>query len=83
MNLRFEPVNVSNTETDEGRLVFLDDQLVAVLSRLSPMQEERAGLWFMEALFGPLALVDTDHETFADLDKVAAWFEKRLNGSQA
>ena len=79
MKLRFEPVRIANTEDQEGRLVFDHDRLIAVLSRLSGAESERAGgVWFTESLFGPLSLRDRDQATFADLDEVRRWFEQQL-----
>jgi hypothetical protein len=76
LTLRFELVRIANTEDQEGRLVFEDDRLIAVLSRLIG-QDEPEG-WFTEALFGPLALRDRDQATFSDLDEVRRWLEQQL-----
>ena len=77
MKLRFEPVRIANTQDQEGRLVFCDDRLLAVLSRLTG-EGEPEGSWFTESLFGPLALRDRDQATFTDLDEVRRWFEQQL-----
>ena len=76
MSLRLEPVRVGTGSDDEdGRLIFKDDALVALLVRLSGNHDEDAGKWFMEAEFGcsclePAALFD-------DLDQAQAWFARR------
>jgi hypothetical protein len=78
LKLRFETVSIANLEDQDARLVFADDRLVAVLSRLSKAQGERAGHWFTEALFGPISLRDRDQATFTDLGEVQHWFERQL-----
>ena len=76
MSLRLQPVRVGNGSDDQnGRLVFKDDALVALLVRLSGNHDEDAGKWFLEAEFGrdclePAALCD-------DLERAQAWFARR------
>ncbi|BDL41782.1 hypothetical protein [Methylorubrum sp. GM97] len=77
MSLRLQPVQVATGSTDtDSHLVFSDDFLVAVLVRLSDGHGETAGMWFLEAGFGPV-----DHPAapiFADLDHAQGWIEQRL-----
>lgn len=77
MTLRLQPVHVATGSDDtESQLVFADDFLVAVLVMLSDDHEEAAGMWFLEAGFGP---VDTaTPPTFADLNEAQNWIEQRL-----
>src|SRR4051812_37565402 len=48
-----QPVQVAADPNAEGRLVFADERLVAVLVRLSEDYESEAGEWYIEAAFGP------------------------------
>lgn len=77
MNLRLQPVQVATgSEDQESQLVFHDGFLVAVLVQLSEQHEAEAGMWFLEAGFGP---VDTANPpTFNDLDEAQSWIEARL-----
>jgi hypothetical protein len=65
-------------EDDEGRLVFVDGLLAAVLCRLSGghYPEDLRGRWFLEAGFGPLAT--NTYPTFSSLDEVESWVERAL-----
>jgi len=48
MKLGFEPVIVeTNTPDEEGRLVFANNRLVAVLVRLSEQHGRKAGCWYL------------------------------------
>jgi hypothetical protein len=77
MSLRLQPVHVATGSGDtESLLVFADDFLVAVLVHLSDDHEDSAGMWFLEAGFGPVD--DPSPPTFADLDQAQGWIERRL-----
>lgn len=77
MNLRLQPVQVGTGSNDiEGRLVFADDLLVAVLVQLSDDHDDQSGKWFFEAGFGRLNVVNP--LTFADLDEARRWIMQRL-----
>jgi hypothetical protein len=79
MSLHLQPVRVKTGSSDtEGQLVFSDGLLVAVLVRLSEDHEEDAGMWFLEAGFDGAA--ERSHPSFADLDEVQAWIQRRLDG---
>jgi hypothetical protein len=54
MTLVTQPVRVGTGAEEEGCLVFSDDRLVAVLVRLSDVNEIAPGEWFFETGFGPL-----------------------------
>lgn len=75
MTVTFQPVHVAVADEGEGRLVFCDDKLVAVLVQLSPLHED-AGRWFLEVGFGRLDV--PMHPTFDDLDSAEAWIRDRL-----
>ncbi|GEP07051.1 hypothetical protein [Methylobacterium oxalidis] len=78
MNFRLQPVQVATGSNDaESQLVFVDDFLVVVLVRLSEEHGDEAGLWFLEAGFGPVD--HSDPPKFADLDEAQAWIAKRLS----
>lgn len=84
-NLRLEPVSVlSDGGGHEGRLVFSDDDLVAVFAKVS--EEENAGSprctggWFLEAGFGPCSILMTSRTSvFPTLDEALAWVRERLD----
>jgi hypothetical protein len=77
MSLRLQPIQVATGSDDQdSQLVFHEGFLVAVLVQLSDKHEGAAGMWFLEAGFGP---VDTaTPPTFADLDEAWNWIEQRL-----
>lgn len=59
---------------DEGMLVFVNDRLVAVLSRLGQMHDTLTGRWFIEA---PLCILPGDMpDTFATLQEVEVCLTK-------
>jgi hypothetical protein len=46
------PVRLRDGGDDEGALVFWDDALIAILSRLGPAHGGTAGQWHVECAFG-------------------------------
>ena len=74
MSLDFQPVQLATGSSDtEGRLVFSQGKLLAVLTRLSGQHGPDAGKWFLEAnfkqpptRFAPL---------FDDIETAAEWLE--------
>lgn len=74
MKLELKLIELAQADTD-GRLVLLDDRLIAVLSRLSDEHEASAGQWFIECGFGPLS---GREDYFADLESAEAWFAKAV-----
>jgi hypothetical protein len=80
MALRLSKVRIDTGSPDEeGRLVFADGRLIAVLVRLSEQHEDLAGQWFIEAKFGKLD--GRSAPIFADLPQAQAWIEQRLRQS--
>jgi len=76
----FKPVRVETGSADEdGRLVFADGKLVAVLVRLSDEHEEPElrGTWFLEVGFG--WWLDDRNEVFPTLENAEAWIAQRLD----
>lgn len=76
MALRLEPVRLALGDDGDGRLVFVDDVLVAILVRLSDQHERRSGAWFLEVGFGQLD--GTTNPVFVDLDTAHSWIAARL-----
>jgi hypothetical protein len=78
MKLGFQPVIVdTNAPDEEGRLVFANDRLVAVLVRLSEEHGRKAGRWYLEQGFGKLeGLVPP---IFTDLDEAQDWLAQRFS----
>jgi hypothetical protein len=67
--VRFEAVTLAGDFGDEqGVLVFVDDSLFAVLSRLGEIHGELQGQWYIEAYFGSTQL-NVPHDTFATLEE--------------
>ena len=54
MPLTLQPVRVGVVDDGEGRLVYADGMLTAVLVQLGPIHGVRTGWWVLEAGFGPL-----------------------------
>lgn len=81
--LTLRPVRVETGSADEeGRLVFHDGKLVAVLLRLSEQHGDMAGRWFLEHGFGPLDGPPSTpcHPDFDDLGTAREWIGRRLGG---
>ena len=77
MSLHLQPVHIATGSQDtESLLVFADGLLVAVLVQLSDDHDDAAGMWFLEAGFGPVA--DPSPPTFADLEEAQDWIQRRL-----
>ena len=76
MTFTLEQVQVSTDSADqEGRLVFTDGLLLAVLVRLSDQHTDNSGLWFLEAGFGVVA--DKEAPLFPDLDAAVRWLAQK------
>lgn len=64
----------------QGRLVLIDDELVAVLVRLDDeVHGEARGRWFLEAGFGPVGRAASP-DLFDTLDAADAWMQQRIQG---
>lgn len=74
MQASFQAITLDTGDTDEEAvLVLKGGRLAAVLSHLSDLHGELAGLWFVEALFGrsPRKL----RHTFISPEEFAAWLD--------
>jgi hypothetical protein len=76
VDLTFQPVSIASRHDDEGRLVFADGRLVAILVELSPMHGDMAGQWFLELAFD--ALDHPGEMTFATLDTAREWIADQM-----
>ena len=77
MTLHLQPVRVAASSHDtDGQLVFADGFLVAVLVQLSGQHGADAGMWFVEAGFGPTSVIGA--RLFFDLDAAQSWIDLRL-----
>ena len=76
MSLTLQPVQFANRHDDEGRLVFSDGRLLALLVKLSKMHGAEAGSWFLE--FGFEELDHPPQSVFPDLDAALHWMLARL-----
>ena len=75
--LTLTPVQVAtDTEDEEGRLVFAGDYLVAVLVQLTE-GHDAPGHWFLEHGFGKLEVPVPP--TFSDLQAARTWIAERLS----
>jgi hypothetical protein len=76
VNVSFQPVLLRiYAHAAEGRLVYGDDELCAIVGLLGSDQED-SGRWFVEAGLGRLA--HPLPPTFGDLDEVASWVRSGL-----
>jgi len=76
--ISFHPIEVSTASEDrEGRLVFVDGKLAALLVRLADAEHDPLllGAWYLEAGFG---LLEGQHGLFASLEEAAASIESEL-----
>jgi hypothetical protein len=82
MSFTLQPIRVATGFDEEGMMVLDEEQrLVAVLVRLSDMNEVVPGQWYLEAGFGRLD--GTNHPPFSNLDLAQAWISQRFaNRSQ-
>ena len=81
MSLHLQPVQIaSDCDDRDSRLVFADGLLMAVLVRLSDLHEEDAGMWYLEAGFGPVS--GPEEPSFPNLDAAQDWIARRLSGER-
>ena len=81
-DITFQSVQIRIDGHDsEGRLIFADDQLSAVIARLDGEHHgpENRGRWHLEAGFGPCDARNSP-PTFATLEEAEAWVRQRLTG---
>jgi hypothetical protein len=66
----------------EGILIYSQDALAAVFSRIKPDEagdRYEAGHWFMEAGFGDCGILKQSQAvTFASIDEATAWVDKQM-----
>ena len=68
----------TNSDDQEGRLVFFGDRLIAVLVRLTDQAHDRlVGAWFLEAGFGPCEPAFAP--LFDTLDNAREWLQMRMD----
>jgi hypothetical protein len=74
MAASFQEITLDTGDAEHrGVMILRDGRLTAILTHLSAMHEEMAGLWFLEALFArPPA---RPRHTFADPDDFIAWLD--------
>lgn len=75
MPCEIRPVRLRDGGDDEGALIFWEDALIAVLSRLGPDHGATAGRWHVECAFGLQVERDTN---FSDLELACSSFENTL-----
>jgi hypothetical protein len=75
MALELKPVQLNHETDTDGRLVYNDGRLAALLTRLSDQHEERAGRWFLEFGLNPL---DSGQREFANLAEAESWIRQQL-----
>ena len=75
--LRFEPVLLGQSDDVEGRLVFEQDRLLALIVRLSSIHGTHQGRWFLEACFIPKAS-SPPAAFFASIDEAETWIQSQL-----
>jgi hypothetical protein len=81
MTFSFEPVSLdASNGDDEGRLVFRDGRLLAVVSCLGKGHGDAVGRWFVEAVFSAAAF--PFHETMLDLAEVEARLASALGAER-
>lgn len=78
-NVSFQRLPLLGDEP-EGHLVFVDDKLAAVVSRLDGEGHltQHKGTWFIEAGFGPCA-PEGPARLFQSLDQVGRWVTRRVS----
>lgn len=75
--IKVEPVTLPGDFGDEeGVLVFRDDRLLAVLSRLGGLHGELTGKWHIEAHFAPHQRSDLP-DTFVSLEEAKVRLQER------
>jgi len=78
---RFVSVAIATAQDDDGWLVFLAGQLVAVLTRLDLKHGENAGACSINVAFG--ALNDATDQVFPSLDAAADWIRRAISSAKA
>jgi hypothetical protein len=77
--LVFQPVAIAAETDSDGRLVFADDQLAAILVRLDDeFHAAQRGAWFLEVGFGALAPA-AGEKVFSNLDEATVYIQRALS----
>lgn len=72
------PVRLRDGGDDEGALIFWEESLIAVLSKLGPDHGAQAGRWHVECAFGPGLEANAN---FPNLEAACSFFENTLSRS--
>jgi hypothetical protein len=75
-SITYRPVKARVLGQSEARLVFVHDELVAVVVKLDDTHGDLAGRWYAEASFNSLERMK--EHTFAELDDVSGWIRENL-----
>jgi hypothetical protein len=75
MALELQSVKLALENDTDGRLVFADGRLIALLSKLSDQHAENAGRWYLEYGIGKLGFQEAN---FADLEEASRWIENTI-----
>ncbi len=78
MNVTWQSVRIGSgfTREEDGRLVFVDGRLAAILvCRSDPTEPNGRSPWFINAGFGPIAGLQ---ETFPSFEYAATWILRRF-----
>ncbi|HEY8381512.1 MAG TPA: hypothetical protein VIL09_05090 [Microvirga sp.] len=76
MKLTLQPVRLADGRGGEGTLVFIDDELAAVLVRLPEQSSLGPRSWCLEAGFGRFGWHGSP--VFPDLPSAEAWIRQML-----
>lgn len=74
MAVSFQEVTLDTVADREGRLVFRDGRLLAVLSCLSEIHDHLSGHWFIETVFGDVPTPQPP--VFESIDQFEGWLAK-------
>lgn len=79
MDLKFVSVGIAVIGSEEGRLVFLGDSLVAVLVLLGGLHGDNAEKWFLEVAFHERIM--SRSRIFGSIGEAEEWIRDRLASS--
>ena len=87
--ITLQPISVmTDGGGSEGRMIFADGLLVAVLSQVTAEEalgeQGQVNGWFLEAGFGPCGvLMSVTPPVFSDVEQAVAWVRTRLEAGFA
>lgn len=71
----YKPITLDTNGTDDqGMLVLCEGRLTAILSHLSAIHDEMAGLWYLEMMFGKSPA--KPRYTFANPEEFVDWLDE-------